>query len=106
LRTVPLAFAVCTRRSDAAPRGSGIFNFGYAGDGSDIGAYELSAPSLTIARSGNNSVLSWSTLGTGFRLQSVTNLVASNKWVNVNGAALVLNHRFYVTNTTSAQQDF
>ena len=53
------------------------------GDGSDIGAFELSLPALSIARSGANSVLSWSTLGAGFRLQSVTNLATSNNWITV-----------------------
>jgi len=76
------------------------------GDGSDIGAYELIVPSLSIALSGTNTVLSWSTLGTGFRLQSATNVAPPVNWTNVSGTPLVISSQFYVTNPASGPQSF
>lgn len=81
-------------------------SFPPGGDGADIGGFELNPPVLTIARSAGNAVLSWSTLGAGFRLQAVTNLPGANNWSSVTNAPVVAGGQFYVTNPVSASQSF
>ena len=72
------------------------------GDGTDIGAFELNPPMLSIARSGANSVLSWSTFGAGFRLEAATNLPAAGNWTIVNGTPLASGNQLFATNSTTA----
>src|SRR6185369_9160810 len=60
------------------------------GDGSDIGAFEVNPPPLSIVASGKNLVLSWLLEGPGFRLESVTNLPASNNWTLIGGTPAAL----------------
>jgi hypothetical protein len=53
------------------------------GDGSDIGAFELANPILSIARQLPNAVVSWPDYYGRFQLQSVATLMTSNSWSNV-----------------------
>ena len=48
-------------------------------------------PSLTIARSGTNVILTWPTDVSGFSLQSATNLVPPVNWTTVSGQNTVTN---------------
>jgi hypothetical protein len=79
-----------------------------AGDGSDIGAVEFwpDSPLLNIQRTGTNVVLSWPVAAIDFRLQSVTNLVASNSWAAVGGAPGSAEGQFTVTNSASGTRKF
>ena len=78
------------------------------GDGSDIGAFEYWPPSppLTIQRAGANVLLSWPTNASGFRLQSVTNLLAVNTWSNAGGSPSIIGTQFYLTNPIPAARTF
>ena len=76
------------------------------GDGSDIGAVEANQPLLSIMASGTNVVLSWLAPGPIFRLQSATNLPASNDWIFVSGTPATLSNYFYVTNAANAARKF
>lgn len=53
------------------------------GDGTDIGAFELTlaGPTLAIVRAGNQATISWSPNTAGFGLQERTNLVLGT-WIN------------------------
>lgn len=68
------------------------------GDGSDIGAFELGAPTLNIQRFAADAVLSWPAHYGDFTLQSVTNVAASNSWTNVAGTPAVTGNRYVFTN--------
>jgi len=77
------------------------------GDGSDIGAFELNPPRLSIARSSENVVLSWPAYFFGYYgLQSVTTLPASNHWTFILTPQVVIGSRVYVTNSVSGPQTF
>jgi hypothetical protein len=43
------------------------------------------APFLTITRSGNNAIISWSSPSTGFTLQTNSNLANASRWGNYLG---------------------
>jgi hypothetical protein len=58
------------------------------GDGSDIGAFELGLPKLSIQRSGGNLEISWPSYYGGFGVQSILDLT-SQSWSNVLGAPIV-----------------
>jgi fibronectin-binding autotransporter adhesin len=68
------------------------------GDGSDIGAFELGRPSLTIQQFANTAVLSWPSYYSDFTLQSVTDINASNSWANVGGTPVVVASQYVLTN--------
>ncbi|HVM48010.1 MAG TPA: choice-of-anchor Q domain-containing protein [Candidatus Acidoferrum sp.] len=53
------------------------------GDGSDVGAFELGSPGLSIARQPPKAVISWPGYYGDFQLESVATLAASNNWSNV-----------------------
>jgi hypothetical protein len=55
------------------------------GDGSDIGAFELIPPTLSITRSGPNVVLSWPSPSPGFFLYQNTNVADPNGWTSFGG---------------------
>ena len=78
------------------------------GDGSDIGAFELqpNSPLLSIARSGNNVLLAWSTNDTGFTLQANTNLASSVTWSNVPGNPAIVGSQYVVSNTATGANKF
>jgi hypothetical protein len=68
------------------------------GDGSDIGAFELGRPTLSIQRVNTKVVLSWQSCYGDFTLQSVTNVIASNSWANVAGTPVVVANQCLLTN--------
>jgi hypothetical protein len=71
------------------------------GDGTDIGAFELGGPHLTVRKASTNVVLSWPTsAGTNFALQSKTNLAATaTNWVTVPGTPSLVDGWYTVTNS-------
>ena len=58
-------------------------------------------PRLEIARAGTNIVLSWSTNGIGFYLQSKSSLAADGAWIFVANVPVIVGDRYYVTNAIS-----
>jgi hypothetical protein len=71
---------------------------GPSSDLSDVGAFELGSPILNIQRLTSNAVLSWPFYYGDFTLQSVTNVTASNSWVNVAGTPSVVANQYVLTN--------
>ena len=63
-------------------------------------------PILSISQVGTNTVLSWPAFGMGFRLQSVTNLAASNNWASVGGTPSAIADRLYLTNGATASSSY
>jgi len=88
-----------------APRAADFSFVPNAGDGSDIGAFELIPATLSIEQVNNAVVLSWSAYNQGFTLQSVTNL-NSNNWVSVAGTPVRVGSWLYLTNTISTGNRF
>ncbi len=76
------------------------------GDGSDIGAYEINAPVLSIARSASNVVLSWSTNETGYTLESAAQLTPPPGWTTVPGAPAIVGGQYTVTTNTVPGKQF
>jgi hypothetical protein len=74
-----------------------IINAG-GGDGSDIGAFELEPPTLTIQQVATGAILSWPSYYGNFVLQSVTDINASNSWANVTGTPAVVAGQNVLTN--------
>jgi uncharacterized repeat protein (TIGR03803 family) len=66
----------------------------------------VSAPQLTIIRSGADVVLTWPTDAAGFALQSTTNLVSPAVWITNSPAPVVVNGQNIVTNPVSGIQKF
>jgi hypothetical protein len=75
------------------------------GDGSDIGAFEVSPPVLTIARSGNKVILAWPVADTGFTLEARTSLDAPATWSTVPGTPSIVGSHYNVTNPVAAGQN-
>jgi hypothetical protein len=76
-----------------------------AGDGSDIGAFELASPTLGIQANTTNAVITWPIYYGDFTLQSVTN-IASNNWVNVPGTPAVISSQYALTNGLISDNQF
>jgi hypothetical protein len=87
-----------------APRPSVSSTGPFSGDGSDIGAFELIPPLVSITRQGGKVVLSWSIFNLSFNLQSATNL-ATGSWVSL-GAPTTNGNRLFLTNTISGGNQF
>jgi hypothetical protein len=68
------------------------------GDGTDIGAFELDTPVITLKRQITGNVLSWEDNCPGYTLEFTTNLNSGN-WIPLVG-------QFKVTHKTSAEQVF
>jgi uncharacterized repeat protein (TIGR03803 family) len=66
----------------------------------------VSAPQLTIIRSGANVVLRWPTNAAGFALQSTTNLVSPAVWSTAAPGPVVVNGQNAVTNPVSGSRTF
>jgi hypothetical protein len=80
-------FGVTTdQRGSVRPYDNASIPNASGGDGSDIGAFEVQAPSgplLTIARSGSGVVIAWPSPSTGFVLQQNTSGVSSANWSTI-----------------------
>jgi hypothetical protein len=68
------------------------------GDGSDIGAFELGIPKLSVQQVGSNALLSWPSFYTNYTLRSSTNITSSNSWITASGAAAVVGSQYQQTN--------
>ena len=77
------------------------------GDGSDIGAFEFfPQPSLHIAQSARNVLVSWPSTGVAFALEASTNLGLSVNWSNVSVAPAIVNGQFVVTDSATNVSKF
>jgi hypothetical protein len=77
------------------------------GDGSDIGAVEVSPnPQLTIHRANSNAVLSWPAYYADFVLETAGALAASNSWTIAPGTHYVVGAQLHVTNSTVGGQSY
>jgi hypothetical protein len=65
-----------------------------------------SLPSLSLARSGSNSVLSWTTNAPGFLPEFTPALLLSNVWTNLGGLIYVLGDTYTLTNTSPSGTNF
>ena len=83
----------------------GISN-GRGGDGSDIGAFELSPSALGIVRSVNNVILSWSIDDAGYTLEARTDLNSPFTWSAVPGNPAIVGSQYTVTNSAVAGNKF
>jgi hypothetical protein len=68
------------------------------GDGSDIGAFELQAPTLNIVQVGSSVVVAWPSAYVGFTLQFSTNIALPGGWVNAGGSAAIIGTQYQQTN--------
>jgi uncharacterized repeat protein (TIGR03803 family) len=66
----------------------------------------VSAPQLTIFRSGANVILTWPANAAGFTLQSTTNLVSPAVWSSVSPGPVIADGQNTVTNPISGAQKF
>ncbi|HWW01977.1 MAG TPA: N,N-dimethylformamidase beta subunit family domain-containing protein [Candidatus Acidoferrum sp.] len=78
------------------------------GDGSDIGAFELSPPRpvLRLSFSGGNVVLSWPTNAFRFRLQCCTALSPTGQWRDWTGPLVIMADQYVATRTNVADTRF
>lgn len=76
------------------------------GDGSDIGAFELGKPTLSLQKSGVNVVLSWPCYYGDFSVQSSTNTALSNSWIIEPGARSVVGNQYLQTNSPAPGEKF
>jgi len=67
------------------------------GDGSDIGAVEISPPALSIALSSGNAVLSWSTNYPGYAIETTTALNPPAVWSVVPGTPAIIGSQFVLS---------
>lgn len=63
-------------------------------------------PALTISRSGNTTVLSWTTNAPGFVLESAAALADPNLWAGVGGPVYIIGDQFVVTNAAAIGNNF
>ena len=68
------------------------------GDGSDIGAFELGGPQLSMQQAATNMILSWPSNYMGFTLQSSTNIAVSNSWNTAGGSPGIVGSQYQQTN--------
>ena len=77
------------------------------GDGTDIGAFELTPAmpvALRITRSNGSAVLSWPTDDPSFSLEASTNPVLPAAWAAVPGTPAISNNQFIVTDPLQARK--
>ena len=76
------------------------------GDGSDIGAFELGSPLLSITSIPPNVIVSWPSFYGDFSLESVTMLSGANNWSSVGNVPAAIGARYNVTNVTPTGNTF
>jgi uncharacterized repeat protein (TIGR03803 family) len=107
----------CTNADGSAPEaplilsGNTLYGTTFGGGASGYGTvFSLSLPvvppQLTIVPRPGSVVLTWPTNGTGFTLQSSTQLMAQAPWTIVSPSPVVVNGMNTVTNPISAAQQF
>jgi uncharacterized repeat protein (TIGR03803 family) len=84
------------------------FSGGSSGHGTlfSLSLGSVSAPQLTIIRSGTNVIVTWPINAAGFTLQSTTNLVSPAAWNTVSPGPVIVNGQNAVTNLVSGAQRF
>jgi hypothetical protein len=75
------------------------------GDGTDIGAFELDLPALSVSRHARGTVVSWDSSFPGYRVEATTNINLTG-WTEVSGTAGLLNGEYHSTNNTGADFKF
>lgn len=68
--------------------------------------YQLASPSLSIALSGGQAVISWQIAAQGYTLQSATNLFGVNQWADVTNAPSASGLWNSVTNPIAGQSRY
>jgi hypothetical protein len=63
-------------------------------------------PKITLALSGQNTIISWPTNVSGFALLSATNLAPATAWTPVLPSPVIINGQYVVTNTTPGTAKF
>lgn len=76
------------------------------GDGSDIGAFELSQPLLTMSQSPSNVVFSWPVNYAGYTLQSASQLASPVTWTTVPISPVIVGGNYTVTTSLAAGNQF
>lgn len=69
------------------------------GDGSDIGAFEVGQPWLSIQAIGNAAVLSWPDYYGNFSLETNSSLTAPAGWADAPGTPAVIGTQYFLTNS-------
>ena len=82
-----------------APRPSKISRVVAPGDGSDIGAFELIEPEVTLVPASGKLLVSWSLYCGAYGLESTTNL-SSGAWITVTNNPAIIGGYYFVTNTS------
>ena len=79
-----------------------------AGQGIELVALTATRPDpvLAVRKTGSQAVVSWQGSLTGFRLQSATNLAATNSWSDVSNSPVLVQGRNTVTNEISGWRRF
>lgn len=73
---------------------------------SGIRFYSVAAPSLQIASSGTNVVVTWPLYASSYILQTTEKLGPTNSWTDVADAPVIVDLRYTVTNSLSAGSRF
>lgn len=68
--------------------------------------FTAAPPTLKISVNGNQAVLSWPVITTGWQLEQTDTLSSSNEWTDVTNAPATLNYENTVTNTLSSGTKF
>jgi hypothetical protein len=68
------------------------------GDGSDVGAFELGSPLLSITSIPPSVIISWPSFYGDFNLESVTMLSGANNWSSVSNIPAAVGAQYNVTN--------
>ena len=78
------------------------------GQGIELVALTATRPDavLAVSKAGSQAVISWQGSLTGFRLQSATNLAATNSWSDVSNSPVLVQGRNTVTNEISGPHRF
>jgi hypothetical protein len=89
----------------AVPRVGTNFIAIVAGDFFSL-AIQSQLPVLTVARVGNDIILSWSTNHSGYTLEAKTDLSSLPNWSNVPGTPASIGNQFVVTNSVASENLF
>jgi uncharacterized repeat protein (TIGR03803 family) len=68
--------------------------------------YTMSAPALSIAVQGTNTVLSWPVAALGWQLETADTLTATNQWTAVTNTPVIVDYQNLVTNGVSSTARF
>ncbi len=85
-----------------------FFDLGDAtgGDGSDIGAFELNRPTLSLQVLGNEAVLAWPYCSVQFTAKFTANVAAADSWATVPGTPVLSQMQYRLTNAPATGKRF